>query len=192
MSYVGCDYAIVNAYHTSTCTEFDANQDSPFEALHVVLLGVVKYFWCDAVSRQSAEGKTTLKARLTSVNVAGLEISALRAQTLVQYAGSLVGRDFHAILQVAPLVLYGLVPDAAYEAWLALCHLAPLIFQPVIMNSSIYFVSFVPGIHDIPSYDTESGPRVNSRAGYTTFWQRQHFEQLVGSTSPSFICSYTF
>ncbi|TFY59665.1 hypothetical protein EVJ58_g5640 [Rhodofomes roseus] len=79
--------------------DFDPNQDSPFEMLHVVLLGVVKYFWRDAVSRQTADGKETLKARLTSVNVAGLDINPLRAHTLVQYAGSLVGRDFRSILQ---------------------------------------------------------------------------------------------
>ncbi|KZT68815.1 hypothetical protein DAEQUDRAFT_788403 [Daedalea quercina L-15889] len=113
--------------------------DTPFEALHVILLGVVKYFWRDAVSRQSANGKETLKARLTSVNVAGLDISPLRAQTLVQYAGSLVGRDFRAVLQVAPLVLHGLIPDEAYEAWLALCRLAPMIFQPRIEDAPDYF-----------------------------------------------------
>ncbi|KZT64475.1 hypothetical protein DAEQUDRAFT_769652 [Daedalea quercina L-15889] len=77
---------------------FDPNQDSPFEALYVILLGVVKYFWHDAVACQMAEGKELLKARLTTVNVAGLDIHPLRATTLVQYAGSLVGCDFRAIL----------------------------------------------------------------------------------------------
>ena len=129
----------MTTYHF--CADFDANQDTPFEALHVVLLGVVKYFWRDAVSRVSAEGKQTLKARLTSVNVSGLDISPLRAQTLVQYAGSLVGRDFRAILQVAPVVLHGLIPSAAYEAWLALCRLAPMVFQPCIEDMTEFLVS---------------------------------------------------
>lgn len=91
----------------------------------------------------SAEGKQTLKARLTSVNVSGLDISPLRAQTLVQYAGSLVGRDFRAILQVAPLVLHGLIPEAAYEAWLALCRLAPMVFQPSIENTPEFLVRYL-------------------------------------------------
>ncbi|KAI0696469.1 hypothetical protein C8T65DRAFT_756256 [Cerioporus squamosus] len=120
--------------------DFDANQDSPVEILHVVLLGVVKYWWRDAVSRQNTEGKAKLKARLSSFDVTGLGISALAGHTLVQYAGSLVGRDFRVILQVAPAVLYGMIPEEAYEAWLALCKLAPLIFQPVIDNLQNYEV----------------------------------------------------
>ncbi len=95
----------------------------------MVLLGVVKYFWRDAVARQSAEGKATLKARLTSMTVDGLGISPIRGHTLVYYAKSLVGRDFRTVLQVAPAVLRGMVPEAAYEAWLALCRLAPMVFQ---------------------------------------------------------------
>ncbi|KAI0365438.1 hypothetical protein BV20DRAFT_925278, partial [Pilatotrama ljubarskyi] len=110
-------------------------------ALHVVLLGVVKYWWRDACARQDQHGKATLIARLSSVDVSGLGIPPLRGYTLVHYAGSLVGRDFRAILQVAPSILYGLVPLAAYEAWLALCRLAPLIFQYEIEDMPEYEVS---------------------------------------------------
>ena len=118
----------------------DLHRHTPVEILHVLLLGPIKYFWRDAVSRVSAEGKQTLKARLASVSISGLDISSLRAQTLVQYAGSLVGRDFRAILQVAPVVLHGLIPEAAYEAWLALCRLAPMVFQPCIDNTVEFLV----------------------------------------------------
>lgn len=121
--------------------DFDPNSDSPVEILHVVLLGVVKYWWRDAVSRQSSKGKELLKTRLSSVDVAGLNISPLRGHTLVQYAGSLVGRDFRVILQVAPAVLHGLIPAAHYEGWLSLCKLAPLMFQPVIEHLPTYLVS---------------------------------------------------
>ncbi|KAI0669224.1 hypothetical protein C8Q78DRAFT_1042302 [Trametes maxima] len=118
--------------------EFEPNADSPFEALHVVLLGVVKYWWRDACARQDQQGKAALIARLSSTDIAGLGISRLRGHTLVNYAGSLVGHDFRIILQVAPSALHGLVPQPAYEAWLALCRLAPLIFQPEINNLSEY------------------------------------------------------
>ncbi len=121
--------------------ELDANQDTPFEALHVVLLGAVKYFWRDAVSRQNADGKEVLITRLNSLDPRGLGLSLLRGETLVHYAGSLVGRDFRAVLQVAPAVLYDLIPAEAYEAWLALGRLAPLIFQPVIRDRTSYMVS---------------------------------------------------
>lgn len=127
--------------HFITRTDFDPSTDTPFEALHVVLLGAVKYFWRDAVSRIDSEVKDVLIAHLNSVITHGLGISNLRGETLVQYAGSLVGRDFRVILQVAPAVLYGLLPAEAYEAWLALCRLALLIFQPVIHDFPTYEVS---------------------------------------------------
>lgn len=121
--------------------DFDPNAHTPVEILHVVLLGFVKYFWRDAVSRQKAQGKEILKARLCSFDMTGLGLSRARGHTLVQYAGSLNGSDFRLILQVAPSVLHGLIPDNAYQAWLALCRLAPLLFQPEIDNLEPYIVS---------------------------------------------------
>lgn len=130
-------------------TDFDAHADSPIEILHVVLLGVVKYFWRDACARQTPDGKEVLKARLTSMNVDGLGISPIRGHTLVYYAKSLVGRDFRIVLQVAPAVLHGMIPDAAYEAWLALGRLAPLIFQNSIDDLPTYIVSLGQGFRNL-------------------------------------------
>ncbi len=45
--------------------------------------------------------------------------------------------------QVGPVMLYDLLPPTAYEAWLALSHLCPLIFQPAIEDMEAYTVSFV-------------------------------------------------
>ncbi|KAJ6610833.1 hypothetical protein B0H10DRAFT_1743987, partial [Mycena sp. CBHHK59/15] len=110
----------------------DPNTDSPVEILHVVLLGFVKYFSRDTVSRKKPEGKNILKAQINSFDTSPLGVAKARRNTLVQYAGSLTGRDFRLILQFAPAVLYGLIPEEAYEAWLALCRLAPLVFEPEI------------------------------------------------------------
>ena len=87
----------------------DPHFDTPVEILHVILLGFVKYFWRDAIVQQNAEQKALLVTQLGSLDVTGLGCSKLVGQTLVQYAGSLTGRDFHAIAQVAPFVLYDLV-----------------------------------------------------------------------------------
>lgn len=108
----------------------------------MVLLGVVKYWWRDAVSRLNTEQKAILKIRLSSFEVSGIssDSARLRGHTLVQYAGSLVGRDFRIILQVAPAVLYDLLPPNAYEAWLSLCRLAPLLYQPKIADIEDYLV----------------------------------------------------
>ncbi|KAJ7038972.1 hypothetical protein C8F04DRAFT_1321658 [Mycena alexandri] len=143
--------------------DFDANSDTPVEILHVVLLGVVKYWWRDAVSRQNSAGKEELKARLSSVDVAGLNTPPIRGNTYVQYAGSLVGRDFRVILQVALVVLYGLIPEAHYNGWVALCNLAPLMFQPV--------------IEDLPAYLEKLTNSVLDFLTATALWNTQWFNK---------------
>jgi hypothetical protein len=74
------------------------------------------------------------------MDVSGLNTPPIRGNTYVQYAGSLVGRDFRVILQVALVVLHGLIPQAHYDGWVALCRLAPLMFQPAIDHLPTYLV----------------------------------------------------
>ncbi|KAK7007081.1 hypothetical protein R3P38DRAFT_3325555 [Favolaschia claudopus] len=118
----------------------DPHQDTPVEILHVILLGFVKYLWRDVIAQLKGKDdkKELLVARLTSVDVTGLGISPLAGRTLVQYSGSLTGRDFRAIAQVAPFVLYDLVSAECLETWQALSKLVPLIWQPEIKNVENY------------------------------------------------------
>ncbi|KAF8824027.1 hypothetical protein HHX47_DHR9000094 [Lentinula edodes] len=104
----------------------DPHRDTPVEILHVILLGFVKYYWRDAITRLDDHQKETLKHRLSSLDVSSMGLSPLAGETLVKYARSLTGRDFRAIAQVAPFVLYDLLPAECYEAWLALSALIPL------------------------------------------------------------------
>ncbi|KIO19575.1 hypothetical protein M407DRAFT_82625, partial [Tulasnella calospora MUT 4182] len=118
---------------------FDPHSDTPIEILHVILLGFVKYFWRDAVSRLSPVQKAILETRLSSFDVAGLSIPRLSGKTLVQYAKSLTGRDFRAISQVAPFVLTDLgLPEECLASWRALSALVPLVWQPAISNKQEY------------------------------------------------------
>ncbi|KAI6042116.1 hypothetical protein EDC04DRAFT_2878613 [Pisolithus marmoratus] len=119
----------------------DPHQDTPVEVLHVILLRFVKYFWCDAISRLNDIQKAELQVWLASFDVSGLGFPPLAAQTLVQYAGSLTGHDFHAIAQAAPFVLYDLIPHKCYEAFLALSALVPLVWQPCIENIEEHLVA---------------------------------------------------
>ncbi|KAK6992397.1 hypothetical protein R3P38DRAFT_2570511 [Favolaschia claudopus] len=115
----------------------DPHQDTPVEILHVILLGFVKYLWRDLVQLQlnkKEDKKALLMTRLSSLDVSGLGISPLAGRTLVQYSGSLTGRDFRAIAQVAPFVVYDLVSDECFKTWQALSKLVPLIWQPEIEN----------------------------------------------------------
>lgn len=124
----------------------DPHSDTPVEILHTVLLGFVKYFWRDVIQNQLKKNETKrqlLKTRLSSFDVTGLGINKLSGHTLVQYAGSLTGRDFRVIAQVAPFVIYDLVPKACYDTWVALSNLIPLVWQPTIPDINIYIVRFL-------------------------------------------------
>lgn len=118
-------------------TGLDPHQDTPVEILHVVLLGFVKYLWRDLVQNQIGKNdvkKELLAMRLSSFDVSGLGISPLAGHTLVQYSGSLTGRDFRAIAQAAPFVAYDLVSKECMETWVALSKLIPIIWQPEIKD----------------------------------------------------------
>ncbi|KAK7464119.1 hypothetical protein VKT23_006283 [Stygiomarasmius scandens] len=115
----------------------DPHADTPVEILHVILLGFVKYLWRDAVKR-TAKDRDILVARLSSLNVDGLRIPPLAGHTLVNYSGSLTGRDFRAIAQTAPFVLDGLVSKEHLEVWNALSMLVTLAWQPEIRNIEDY------------------------------------------------------
>ncbi|KAJ7688026.1 hypothetical protein B0H17DRAFT_938745 [Mycena rosella] len=118
----------------------DPHQDTPVEILHVILLGFVKYLWRDLVQNQikNAEQKALLVTRLNSFDVTGLGISPLAGHTLVQYSGSLTGRDFRAIAQVAPFFAYDLVSEDCLATWVALSKLVPLIWQPSIKDIDVH------------------------------------------------------
>ncbi|KAI6013512.1 hypothetical protein EDC04DRAFT_2870834 [Pisolithus marmoratus] len=127
----------------SSLSGLDPHQDTPVEILHVILLGFVKYFWRDAMSRLNEVQKAELQVRLASFDVTGLGIPLLAGHTLVQYAGSLTSQDFRTISQAAPFVLYDLVPRPCYEAFLALSALIPLVWKPCIENVEEHLVHHI-------------------------------------------------
>lgn len=103
----------------------------------MILLGFVKYLWRDLVQLQlknKDDKKNLLATRLSSFDTSGLGISPLAGNTLVQYSGSLTGRDFRALAQSAPFVIYDMVSKDCLETWVALSKLIPLIWQPKIDN----------------------------------------------------------
>ncbi|KAI0259692.1 hypothetical protein BC834DRAFT_806373, partial [Gloeopeniophorella convolvens] len=130
----------------------DPHADTPVEILHTVLLGFVKYFWRDVVHNRlgtNVQKKELLKIRLSSLDITGLQLGRrLPGHTLVQYAGSLTGRDFRIIAQVAPYVLYDLVPAPCFDAWVSLSNLVPLVWQPAIANIDEYIERLDSSIHN--------------------------------------------
>lgn len=138
--YVSISNSILRFIHAHELVGLDPHRNTPVEILHVILLGFVKYLWQDVVARLSPEQKTTLAIRISAFDVSGLGLSPLPGFMLVQYASSLVGRDFRAIAQVAPHVLKDLVPKECFVAWLSLSSLIPLVWQPKITQVESHLV----------------------------------------------------
>ncbi|KAH8983089.1 hypothetical protein EDB86DRAFT_3066391 [Lactarius hatsudake] len=158
----------------------DPHADTPVEILHTVLLGFVKYFWRDVVHHQlgsNPQGKEVLKTRLNSLDISGLQLGQqLSGRTLVQYASSLTGRDFRIIAQVAPYVLYDLVPTTCFDAWVSLSNLVPLIWQPSIADIDEYitFESYNAIIRSKSVHSNRCAPSRDIAIAFAHYSQVRH------------------
>ncbi|KAH9808376.1 hypothetical protein DFH28DRAFT_910112, partial [Melampsora americana] len=122
---------------------FDGHQDTPVESLHVVLLGITKYLFRDTmksfgVLKGSSKKYRELSARWRAFNIKGLKMPPIQPNTLIQYYGSLVGKDFRLILQTVPFVLFDHLPSNRRHLWTSLCLLGSFIFQNEISHMDDY------------------------------------------------------
>lgn len=92
------------------------------------------------MSRLKIHDKSVVRDRLCSLPVDGLGISPLAGHILTKYAGSLTGRDFRIIAQLAPFVLYDMIEPNHMRTWLALAALVPIIWIQDIHNLDDYLV----------------------------------------------------
>ncbi|KAA1109490.1 hypothetical protein PGTUg99_010474 [Puccinia graminis f. sp. tritici] len=119
---------------------FDGVHDTPVEILHVILLGIVKYLARDLVGSVPAGSRDELVGRLRSFSISALNIDSVKPEYLIKHIKSLVGRDFKILLQAGPFFLMGFLSPEKQAIWLALCKLAPLIFQSRIGDMTQYLV----------------------------------------------------
>lgn len=92
----------------------------------------------DAVASIPAAQHFKLHAQWASFDTSGLSCAPVRPVTMVQYARSLVGKEFRVVLQAAPYILFDYIFQDHRELWTLLSHLCCYIFQPQISNKAVY------------------------------------------------------
>ncbi|KAH9807622.1 hypothetical protein DFH28DRAFT_914221, partial [Melampsora americana] len=117
---------------------FEGHLDTPVEILHVVLLGVVKYLFRDAMDNLPESALPSVMARWKSFDPQGLNIPPIQPKTMTHFYHSLVGKDFRTILQTVPFVLFPHFSEARRKLWTVLSHLGSFLFQPRITDMKYY------------------------------------------------------
>ncbi|KAJ7310144.1 hypothetical protein DFH08DRAFT_718875 [Mycena albidolilacea] len=128
----------------------DPHRDSPCEILHTVLLGEDKYVWYETTKVWNDQQGALFAARLQSASIDGLNLPPLRAQYMVQYKKSLIGKHYKALQQVGIFQLDSqLCSSALFDLWKANGVLGALIWFPVIKDMEQYLADLTVAIDNV-------------------------------------------
>ncbi|KAG1837183.1 hypothetical protein DFJ58DRAFT_718936 [Suillus subalutaceus] len=123
----------------------DIHMDTPTEILHMILLGVIKYFLGQTVFLlDKAKLMGIFQVCLESVDKNGLNAPCLNADYICHYKGSLIGKHFKSLAQVMPFLIYDLVPSTVLNAWSVMGELVVLVWHTKIVHTEAYLHSVRP------------------------------------------------
>ncbi|KAJ7788913.1 hypothetical protein B0H14DRAFT_2536420 [Mycena olivaceomarginata] len=166
---------------------FDPAVDTPIEILHTILLGIIKYIW-QLHTVRGLQAKQTYATRLQSTNTDGLSIHAIRSAYIMQYAGSLIGRQFKTIAQTNIFHLRGLVSDDQSMAWKAAGELAALMWVTEIRDLAEYCI-----LNVLDVFATIDPSKIITKIKYHLLVHADavvvRFGPLIGLESVSLFCS---
>ncbi|KAI0728282.1 hypothetical protein C8Q72DRAFT_875862 [Fomitopsis betulina] len=110
------------------------------EILHTFLLGQEKYVWHTTSSCWDKKKDELFAARLQGSSIDGLSLPPIRADYMLQYKNSLVGKHFKALQQVGVFHLYGGLCESNIirDLWKATGELGALLWFNKICDMNTY------------------------------------------------------
>ncbi len=93
-------------------------RSTPIECLHTILLGAYKYLFKDLMQKATVKTKKTIAAKITAFPTSGRTSSL--SGGITRYYQSCVGRDFKALAEMAPFILWEHLTCTERKIWLLL------------------------------------------------------------------------
>ncbi|KAL1671118.1 hypothetical protein EV122DRAFT_295623 [Schizophyllum commune] len=117
-------------------SSLDVHADTPTEVLHTWQLGHIKYLWHQTTSSWDDAKCKLFGDRLACTSIDGLTLPPIRADWVMQYKNSLIGKHFKMLEQIGVFHLHGLgVEGSVFDLWKAMGELGALLWFPAIKKS---------------------------------------------------------
>ncbi|KAJ3786078.1 hypothetical protein GGU10DRAFT_420697 [Lentinula aff. detonsa] len=116
----------------------DPHKDTPGEMLHTWLLGNDKYIWYFTNTARGPENEANFAVRLQCSFLDGLTIAPPRAEYIIKYKNSLIGKHFKTIQQLAIFHIRTMCSPEIFELWKATGELGAFLWVPEIRDMDAY------------------------------------------------------